>query len=144
MAVVDRNSRAAVIIVGDEIVKSDALREAAQLAETLGCPAYQSSTPYGAQFLYESPCFMGALARIQKIARDTLAPYDLIIALGGDPLRMSVYSETDPRPEGLSRAEARTRSAACVPNKLRTASVSTIDGAIALMRMPLGASSTAR
>ena len=91
-----------VIIVGDEIVKSDALQEAAQLAETLGCPAYQSSTPYGAHFLSESPCFMGALARIQKIARDTLAPYDLIIALGGDPLRMSVYSETDPLPDGLS------------------------------------------
>jgi benzoylformate decarboxylase len=91
-----------VIIVGDEIVKSDALQEAAQLAETLGCPAYQSSTPYGAHFLSESPCFMGALARIQKIARDTLAPYDLIIALGGDPLRMSVYSEVDPLPDGLS------------------------------------------
>ena len=74
------------IIVGDEIVKSDALQEAAQLAETLGCPAYQSSTPYGAHFLSESPCFMGALARIQKLAREALSPYDLIIALGGDPL----------------------------------------------------------
>jgi benzoylformate decarboxylase len=91
-----------VIIVGDEIVKSDALQEAATLAETLGCPAYQSSTPYGAHFLSESPCFMGALARIQKVARDTLSPYDLIIALGGDPLRMSVYSEVDPLPDGLS------------------------------------------
>src|SRR5258707_3629300 len=90
-----------VIIVGDEIVKSDALREAAQLAETRGCPAYQSSTPYGAHFLSESPCFMGALARVQKIARDALQPYDLIIALGGDPLRMSVYSEIDPLPDGL-------------------------------------------
>ena len=91
-----------VIIVGDEIVKSDALQEAAQLAETLGCPAYQSSTPYGAHFLSESPCFMGALARIQKLAREALSPYDLIIALGGDPLRMSVYSEVDPLPDGLS------------------------------------------
>ena len=91
-----------VIIVGDEIVKSDALQEAAQLAETLGCPAYQSSTPYGAHFLSESPCFMGALARIQKLAREALSPYDLIIALGGDPLRMSVYSEIDPLPDGLS------------------------------------------
>lgn len=91
-----------VIIVGDEIVKSDALKEAAELAETLGCPAYQSSTPYGAHFLSESPCFMGALARIQKLAREALAPYDLIVALGGDPLRMSVYSEVDPKPDGLS------------------------------------------
>ncbi|KJC45126.1 benzoylformate decarboxylase [Bradyrhizobium sp. LTSP885] len=91
-----------VIVVGDEIVKSDALREAADLAETLGCPAWQSSTPYGSHFLSESPCFMGAIARLQKVARDVLAPYDLLIALGGDPLRMSVYSEVDPLPDGLS------------------------------------------
>lgn len=91
-----------VIIVGDEVVKSDALKEAAEFAETLGCPAYQSSTPFGAHFLSESPCFMGALARIQKLARDALQPYDLIIAVGGDPLRMSVYSEVDPLPDGMS------------------------------------------
>src|SRR5882757_4328810 len=91
-----------VIITGDEIVKSDALQEAAQLAETLGCPAYQSSTPYGASFLSESPCFMGALTRLQKQVRETLAPYDLMIVLGADPLRMSVYSEVDPLPDGLS------------------------------------------
>jgi benzoylformate decarboxylase len=91
-----------VIITGDEIVKSDALQEAAQLAETLGCPAYQSSTPYGASFLSESPAFMGALTRLQKQVRETLAPYDLMIVLGADPLRMSVYSEIDPLPDGLS------------------------------------------
>jgi benzoylformate decarboxylase len=91
-----------VIITGDEIVKSDALQEAAALAETLGCPAYQSSTPYGASFLSESPAFMGALTRLQKQVRETLAPFDLMIVLGADPLRMSVYSEIDPLPDGLS------------------------------------------
>src|ERR1700709_2183546 len=90
-----------VIIVGDEIVKSDALQEAAELAETLGIPAYQSSTPYGAQFLAQSPCFMGALQRLQKQAREGLLPYALMIVLGTDPLRMSVYSEVDPLPEGM-------------------------------------------
>jgi len=90
-----------VIITGDEIVKSDALLEAAQLAETLGCPAYQSSTPYGASFLSESPCFMGALTRLQKQVREVLSPFDLMIVLGADPLRMSVYSEVDPLPESL-------------------------------------------
>jgi benzoylformate decarboxylase len=91
-----------VIITGDEIVKSDALREAAVLAETLGCAAYQSSTPYGASFLSESPCFMGALTRLQKQVREVLSPYDLMIVLGADPLRMSVYSEVDPLPQGMS------------------------------------------
>jgi benzoylformate decarboxylase len=90
-----------VIVTGDEIVKSDALREAAQLAETLGAPAYQCSTPYGAHFLSESPCFMGALSRLQKQVREVLSPYDLMIVLGADPLRMSVYSEVEPLPDGL-------------------------------------------
>src|SRR5437879_11657163 len=94
-------SQRPVIIAGDEIVKSDALQEAAMLAATLGCPAYQQSAPYGAQFLSESPCFMGALSRSQKQVREVLSPYDLMIVLGADPLRMSVYSEVDPLPEGL-------------------------------------------
>jgi benzoylformate decarboxylase len=90
-----------VIITGDEVVKSDALHEAALLAEILGCPAYQSSTPYGASFLSESPCFMGALSRLQPQVREVLSPYDLMIVLGADPLRMSVYSEVDPKPDNL-------------------------------------------
>src|SRR5437879_1138037 len=89
------------IIAGDEIVKSDALTEAASLAATLGCPAYQQSAPYGAHFLSESPSFMGALSRAQKQVREVLSPYDLMIVLGADPLRMSVHSEVDPLPDGL-------------------------------------------
>jgi benzoylformate decarboxylase len=90
-----------VIVAGDEIVKSDALQEAASLAQTLGCPAYQQSAPYGAHFLSESPCFMGALSRSQTQVREVLSPYDLLIVLGADPLRMSVHSETEPLPEGM-------------------------------------------
>ncbi|HEV7602969.1 MAG TPA: thiamine pyrophosphate-binding protein [Bradyrhizobium sp.] len=90
-----------VIIVGDEIVKSDALNEAAEFAETLGCPVYQQTAPYGSHFLSESPCFMGSLPRVQPQVREILAPYDLMIVLGSDPLRMSVYSEVDPLPAGL-------------------------------------------
>jgi benzoylformate decarboxylase len=94
-----------VIIAGDEVVKSDAMKEAAQFAETLGAPAYQCSTPYGAHFLSESPCFVGALSRLQKQVREVLSPYDLMIVLGADPLRMSVYSEVDPMPDGLSMVQ---------------------------------------
>jgi benzoylformate decarboxylase len=94
-------ARRPVIIAGDEIVKSDALKEAAALAEALGCPAYQQSAPYGAHFLSESPCFMGALSRAQKQVRELLAAHDLLIALGTDPLRMSVHSEVEPLPDGM-------------------------------------------
>ena len=90
-----------VIVAGDEIVKSDALEIAARFAMTLGCPAYQQSVPYGAQFLSECPCFMGALSRSQKQVRDLLSEHDLMIALGTDPLRMSVHSEIEPLPAGM-------------------------------------------
>src|SRR6202163_2096625 len=70
-----RKAERPVIIAGDEIVKSDALQEAAMLAAALGCPAYQQSAPYGAQFLSESPNFMGALSRLQKQVRETLSPF---------------------------------------------------------------------
>ncbi|MEQ8805146.1 MAG: thiamine pyrophosphate-binding protein [Rhodospirillales bacterium] len=90
-----------VVVVGDEMVKSDALAEAAAFATALGAPVFQSSAPYGAQFLSEHPCFMGALERVQKQARAALEPYDLMIALGTDPLTMSVYSPIDPLPDGM-------------------------------------------
>jgi benzoylformate decarboxylase len=90
-----------VIVVGDEIVKSDALNEAAAFAEAIGCPAWQQTAPYGSHFLSESPCFMGSLPRVQPQVREILAPHDLMIVLGSDPLRMSVYSEIDPLPAGL-------------------------------------------
>ena len=89
------------IIVGDEIVKSDALSEAAAFAEALGAPVYQQTVPYGAHFLSEHPCFIGALSRTQTQVRDVLSAHDLLIVLGADPLRMSVHSETLPLPEGL-------------------------------------------
>src|SRR6202521_3847752 len=59
-----------VIVVGDEIVKSDALQEAALLSMTLGCPAFQQSAAYGAHFLSESPCFMGTISRVKKQVRE--------------------------------------------------------------------------
>jgi len=90
-----------VIVAGDEVVKSDALEEAARLAMTLGSPAYQQSVAYGAHFLSESPCFMGAVSRAQQQTRDMLAAYDLMIVLGADPLRMSVQSDVDPLPNGM-------------------------------------------
>src|SRR5262249_52888758 len=85
-----------------EIVKSDALEEAAEFSETLGCPVYQQPSNCGAHFLSERPCYMGALPRNQPQVRDLLSRYDLMIALGANPLQMSVYHEVEPLPEGMA------------------------------------------
>jgi benzoylformate decarboxylase len=90
-----------VIIVGDEIVKSDALHAAAAFAEMLGCPVYQQSVAYGAHFLSEHVCFMGALSRDQRQVRDVLSRHDLMVVLGADPVRMSVWSDVEPLPDGM-------------------------------------------
>jgi benzoylformate decarboxylase len=89
-----------VILAGTELVTSDALNEAAHLAEILGCPVYQQSVPHGAHFRSEHPAFMGALTRSQPDVRQTLSPYDLMICLGTEVLTMSVYSPVDPLPPG--------------------------------------------
>jgi benzoylformate decarboxylase len=90
-----------VIIVGDEIVKSDALEAAAAFAQTLGAPVYQQSAPYGAHFLSEHACYAGGLSRDQKQVRGLLSKFDLLVVLGADPVRMSVWSEVEPLPDGL-------------------------------------------
>ena len=90
-----------VLLAGTEIVTSDALHEAAELAEVLGAPVYQQTVPHGAHFFSEHPAFMGALTRIQDQVRSTLSPYDLMICIGSDVLQMSVWSATDPLPLDL-------------------------------------------
>ena len=95
-------ARRPVIVAGHEIATADALREAATFAELLGAPVYQQTVCDGAHFLSEHQAFMGALTRDQREVRETLSPYDLMFCIGSDVLRMSVYSDTDPMPDGLA------------------------------------------
>jgi len=87
-----------VILAGHEIVASDAFEEAAALADALGAPVYQQTVVTGAHFPSEHPLFLGQLSREQKRVRALLEPYDTLICIGSDVLRMSVYSEVDPLP----------------------------------------------
>ncbi len=90
-----------VIVCGNEIVTSDALAEAGEFAEAIGAAVYQQTVPYGSHFLSEHPCFVGGLSRSQPQVRGTLEPYDLMIVLGADVLRMSVRDAVDPMPAEL-------------------------------------------
>ena len=90
------------LIAGHELQVYDALDAAGELAELLGAPVYQQTMPHSAQFRSEHPCFMGGLSRSQPDVRKTLEPYDVALFLGGDVLRMSVYSPVDPVPTGIA------------------------------------------
>jgi benzoylformate decarboxylase len=94
-------ARNPVIVAGQELATHDAFAEAGELADLLGAAVYGSSVAYGAPFPTAHPAFMGSLTRNQKQVRATLGPYDLLVCLGADLLRMSVYSPVEPLPEGL-------------------------------------------
>ena len=91
-----------VIIAGHEIIRSDALAEAARFAEVLGCPVYDQTVLQGAHFPTHHPTYLGPLSRDQKTVRARLEPYDTVISLGSDFLRMSVYSEVEPLPPHMA------------------------------------------
>ncbi|MFK7964030.1 MAG: thiamine pyrophosphate-binding protein [Burkholderiaceae bacterium] len=90
-----------VLLAGREIVDSDAFDAAAEFATALGAPVFQQTVPTGAHFPSEHPLYQGDLSRNQSQVRDVLSPFDLLISLGADMLRMSVHSETDAMPHGL-------------------------------------------
>ena len=90
-----------VVIVGTEMVESDAFDEAVAFVDALGAPVFQQTVASGAHFPSEHPAFMRCLGRSQPDVRKVLEPYDMLICLGADVLRMSVYSAVDPLPEGM-------------------------------------------
>ena len=91
-----------VLIAGHEIVTSDAFAEAARFAETLGCPVYDQTVLQGAHFPTEHPAYLGPLSRDQKTVRGRLEPFDTVVSVGSDLLRMSVYSDVEPLPPHVS------------------------------------------
>ncbi len=91
-----------VIIAGHEIVRSDAFVEVVRFAEVLGAPVYDQTVLQGAHFPSEHPAYLGPLSRDQKTVRTRLQPYDTLISLGSDFLRMSVYSDVEPLPPHAS------------------------------------------
>src|SRR5258706_518304 len=91
-----------VIIAGHEIIRSDAFAEAARFAEIMGCPVYDQTVLQGSHFPTDHAAYLGPLSRDQKTVRARLDPYDTIISLGSDFLRMSVYSEVEPLPPHMS------------------------------------------
>ena len=90
-----------VIIAGREVAAGDAFAEMGRLAEVLGAGVFHEPIPYNARFDMEHPAFLGDLTRRQETARTLLQPFDLVVCIGADLLRMSVHSPVDPLPDGM-------------------------------------------
>ena len=90
-----------VIIAGHEIVRSNAFECAADFAHLVGAPVWQQTIIDGAHFPSDHPAYMGSITRFQPVVRERLEPHDLMICIGSDALKMSVYSEVEPMPPGM-------------------------------------------
>jgi len=102
-------ARHPMILAGQELAIHDAFAEAGELAELLGAAVFQQPIPYCAQFPSAHPAYLGALTRDQKQVRALLEPFDLMLCLGADLLRMSVYSPMIPLPQGMPVAHISER-----------------------------------
>jgi benzoylformate decarboxylase len=90
-----------VMIAGRELATRDALSDAAELATLIGAGVWQETIPYSANFVSEHPAFLGTLTRVQGQVRSTLERHDLLVCLGAEVLRMSVYSPVEALPDGM-------------------------------------------
>ncbi len=96
------NSNNPVIVSGHEIACTNAFKEITKFSEITGAPVYQQTVPHGSHYPSEHQNFMGFLPKNQKQVKNILKKYDLLICLGGDVLRMSVWDENESLPNGMS------------------------------------------
>jgi len=90
------------ILAGDAVARSKAHAELIALAELLGAPVYAELVPSTASFPASHPLFRGAMTRMQGPIRKILEQYDVLFSAGGDLLTLSLPSDIEPMPKGLT------------------------------------------
>ena len=66
------------------------------LAERLRCPVWQESFARAAGFPQDHPQFAGHLPWRRRQIRETLAPHDLVVAVGTNAFRLYILDDTGP------------------------------------------------
>src|SRR5438874_2896794 len=90
------------IIAGDAVAQSRAHAELVELAELVGAPVYAEFVPNTASFPSSHPLFRGQMVRTAPAVRAILDQYDVLFSVGGDLFTLSLPSDVDPMPPGLT------------------------------------------
>jgi benzoylformate decarboxylase len=91
-----------VVLAGDIVARGDAHAELARVAELIGAPVYQQTVSGTCNFPSSHPLSLGPIPRVQKTARQILQDADVLFSVGAELLPMSLPSEIDPIPPGLT------------------------------------------
>jgi benzoylformate decarboxylase len=90
------------IMAGDAVAHGNAHAELIELAELIGAPVYTEIVPSTASFPASHPLFRGAIARMQGPVRKVLEQYDVLFSVGADLFTLSLPSDIEPMPKGLT------------------------------------------
>jgi benzoylformate decarboxylase len=90
------------IVVGDAVAHGDALAEMVELAELLGAPVLNEGVASTCNFPFAHPLHMGAFPRLAPQIRALLMRHDLVFSAGGDLFTLSLPSDVDPMPPGVT------------------------------------------
>lgn len=90
------------ILVGDEVAKTEALDELVAVAEVLGAPVFAETVPNTTSFPSDHPLYQGFMARTQQGVRSVLQDTDVVFTVGADMFTMSLYTDVDPFPPGMA------------------------------------------
>jgi benzoylformate decarboxylase len=90
------------LVVGDAVAHGDALAEMVELAELVGCPVMTEGVASTCSFPFTHPLHAGSLPRLGPQIRALLSRHDLLFSVGGDLFTLSLPSDVEPMPEGLT------------------------------------------
>jgi benzoylformate decarboxylase len=91
-----------VIMAGDAVAQSHATKELVELAELLGAPVYAEFVPNTASYPTSHPLFRGQVTRLAPATRKVLEDYDVLFSVGADLFTLSLPSDVDPMPPGIT------------------------------------------
>ncbi|HEU5322473.1 MAG TPA: thiamine pyrophosphate-binding protein [Methylomirabilota bacterium] len=90
------------LVAGDIVTHADALAEMVQLAELLGAPVMTECVNSTCSFPFTHPLYAGPMPRLAPQLRAALLRYDLLFSVGGDLFTLSLPSDVEPMPHGLT------------------------------------------
>ncbi len=90
------------LVAGDAVAQGGAHAELIEVAELLGAPVRTEGMANRCNFPFTHALYQGAIPRLAPDLRALLQPHDLLFSVGGDLFTLSLPSDVEPLPHGLT------------------------------------------
>ncbi len=90
------------VVAGDAVAQGGGIAELIEVAELLGAPVRLEGMANRCNFPFTHPLYQGAIPRLAPDLRALLQQHDLVFSVGGDLFTLSLPSDVEPVPHGLT------------------------------------------